>query len=1247
MDAYEIEAVLLRPGPHYLLAAFAQPEAARSADLEVAARMYRLDETLRTIGEISPPRDVTRKWLTLLTYCAERLIPSSTERAELQAIVFALGKVTHDTTKQKSESIWDFAAEYLNEFFPNFKIKRDTLRGRHWAQVRLHLAQAMARLQTDSATNLIIPRKPREPGTFTNHDLEAIHNKLIDARAGGLVVIDGEPGLGKSELALRYIEAYQEDLYDYVFWLRANDQFLLEQDFLAMATKLLGDTVNERNRDVAFLRRHAFQVLETTDRWLLVFDDVRDPAWLLPYLPRNPWGHGLCTFDPSKYSQTGTMPSGSTSPWSEYLKVDDHEGHLPAPDLERFTLTTYFNDFSPSKAALDRFFDQIRIRANQTTDEKRSRLAMMLAHRYLTNSEASLSQYLDLWYEEFKLWDDKLKHWDDEAAKRPRCTPGSIAASLLLKAMHEHRMLKTANTAEGAISAELEREALVLLGRLAEFEEQSIPARVLNHRDYTPATPLEDQRLHRLADLGLVDRNDLSPGTPSFEIHADVRNAVVMIQADDSDNARANPISSQSSEESRDLAAQTLLQFFPVTGGRPSTSDFEMLPHAEKIASNLTHHPVTAIELFARAAICHIRLGSPRAARACIAKISEKLKEKEQQNNIEAYLSGADEAWPDPDATRIMSSPPALRADERLWRTIELMRHAGYYEGAITLADELVQLIEATSLPKSSAGPAAHLWFEQALAYRDRGNYNKKDFTIARLSAEEAKKRWQDAGEERWTAAAEFLLAFLEFTRGNFDSSYEIQEKILARRKALFDRFPRDPDVLADLGRSCDLLGRTADARGQTGEAWEKYGDAVRWWAQAATYQQQRCAPPNHAMSLSRQALAQARLGRLEQARRHSTDALFEVEEANGLEHRNTAFVQCQHAEILRLSGQLHTAWETHRTAIERAARQLGRTHPMFAALQLSYAVTARGAGRLDEAFTAAMRTSEFWKNFQDRAEDNDRAAKLAHAQCWLELGQILLAYALTFPATTDAEPSVVHAAGDALGQAHVLFRAVLPDPEFSHPAVLECLIALAEVAFRHDPNDNVPAQRAVKALDYHVALHKGIIQPLISPASRLIAARIRQLTRVGALHGEISQERKSALDALQAELKGVQVARDVAPKVTPLDGLEVALAEVEMLVAASKLGTSVSSSSNPEKLSSELRKKVLDELTNIQKELDGKPHQAIARAYNTLGDLSDQEFSVRAKARNERERDRNRPLFKVEEHLATVEGLLRASQAD
>jgi hypothetical protein len=81
----------------------------------------------------------------------------------------------------------------------------------------------------------------------------------------------------------------------------------------------------------------------------------------------------------------------------------------------------------------------------------------------------------------------------------------------------------------------------------------------------------------------------------------------------------ARSISSASSSACRAghtrASVQSRSRHQQVTREQPTVEDFELLPHAEAIAGKLPNHPVTALELLARATICHMRLGNPRVAR--------------------------------------------------------------------------------------------------------------------------------------------------------------------------------------------------------------------------------------------------------------------------------------------------------------------------------------------------------------------------------------------------------------------------------------------------------------------------------------------------------------------------------------------------------------------------------------------------------------------------------------------------------
>jgi hypothetical protein len=111
--------------------------------------------------------------------------------------------------------------------------------------------------------------------------------------AGGPVVVHavrGMGGAGKSQVAIEYAHRHADD-YALTWWLDCENKVLLGQQYAELAIHLGHVT---RDAPPEEMRRAAVSALRHHPSWLLVFDNVTDPATIRQWLPGEP-GHVLIT----------------------------------------------------------------------------------------------------------------------------------------------------------------------------------------------------------------------------------------------------------------------------------------------------------------------------------------------------------------------------------------------------------------------------------------------------------------------------------------------------------------------------------------------------------------------------------------------------------------------------------------------------------------------------------------------------------------------------------------------------------------------------------------------------------------------------------------------------------------------------------------------------------------------------------------------------------------------------------------
>src|SRR5882672_7746937 len=134
-----------------------------------------------------------------------------------------------------------------------------------------------------------------------------------------IVVLLGMGGIGKTQLALRYCEYVKSSRkYQAVFWLDASSQNTLCLSMEAIAKKLLPGQIFNANEAVPIVRG---LLSGWSDRWLLVFDNLDDPADLNDirnFFPDSNYGSILITSRCSGSEELGDV--------IKVDKMEDNEG---------------------------------------------------------------------------------------------------------------------------------------------------------------------------------------------------------------------------------------------------------------------------------------------------------------------------------------------------------------------------------------------------------------------------------------------------------------------------------------------------------------------------------------------------------------------------------------------------------------------------------------------------------------------------------------------------------------------------------------------------------------------------------------------------------------------------------------------------------------------------------------------------------------------------------------------------------
>jgi tetratricopeptide (TPR) repeat protein len=151
-------------------------------------------------------------------------------------------------------------------------------------------------------------------------NLRDLEKALSEANPQPQILVGGG-GCGKTALAVEYAYAHRRK-YDIVWWIRADTQATITSDLAMLAPRLAhsGRTFDGPRQAC----NAALEELRNRDRWLLIFDNARQPEDLRAFLPDGAAGHVLITSINSPWQSMGKIQP--VNAWSraeslEFLQV--------------------------------------------------------------------------------------------------------------------------------------------------------------------------------------------------------------------------------------------------------------------------------------------------------------------------------------------------------------------------------------------------------------------------------------------------------------------------------------------------------------------------------------------------------------------------------------------------------------------------------------------------------------------------------------------------------------------------------------------------------------------------------------------------------------------------------------------------------------------------------------------------------------------------------------------------------------
>ncbi|MFD4507799.1 FxSxx-COOH system tetratricopeptide repeat protein [Streptomyces sp. NPDC058457] len=133
---------------------------------------------------------------------------------------------------------------------------------------------------------------PARNAAFTGRDtlLVWLRQTLAASSRVAVQALHGRGGVGKTQLAIEYAHRFAGE-YELAWWVASEDPALIPDQLAQLATRIGAAPVEAPSAKAV---QELLGELRTRSRWLLVFDNIEDPAALGPFLPGG-GGHVLLT----------------------------------------------------------------------------------------------------------------------------------------------------------------------------------------------------------------------------------------------------------------------------------------------------------------------------------------------------------------------------------------------------------------------------------------------------------------------------------------------------------------------------------------------------------------------------------------------------------------------------------------------------------------------------------------------------------------------------------------------------------------------------------------------------------------------------------------------------------------------------------------------------------------------------------------------------------------------------------------
>jgi tetratricopeptide (TPR) repeat protein len=140
---------------------------------------------------------------------------------------------------------------------------------------------------------------PRNPGFKGREELlAAVREALLCGDRAAVQALHGRGGVGKTQLAVEYAHRFAGS-YDLVWWISCEQPELIGEQFTALAEAL---GCAQPGAALAATRLSVMARLHELERWLLIFDNVEEPAAVYDWLPGGT-GHVIITSRASGWAE--------------------------------------------------------------------------------------------------------------------------------------------------------------------------------------------------------------------------------------------------------------------------------------------------------------------------------------------------------------------------------------------------------------------------------------------------------------------------------------------------------------------------------------------------------------------------------------------------------------------------------------------------------------------------------------------------------------------------------------------------------------------------------------------------------------------------------------------------------------------------------------------------------------------------------------------------------------------------------